>query len=326
MTMPNYVSRQDALALIVEQHSREILSAAQTQSVAMQTFRTITMGSSQLKIALLDAFPQAQWLTPAMSAPVNPTDVDVAAKPVTDMAWDFQEMFAEEAAAIVIVPENVIDDAEIDLWSEIEKRTSEAVARLIDQTVFFGTAPVGGVPATFPAGGIHGQAVAADHDIDPAAFPDADQAELWNQAMALVEADGYDVSAGYAARGIRASLRGMRDANGTPLYVTNLAGGGPTDSMYGVPIHYVTNGSWDNTRSMAILGDPRYAVLGVRQRLTAKRLDQATIGTFNLAERDSLALRVKTRLAFAILAPKMLGQSGTPFPFATILPKPPPVP
>jgi hypothetical protein len=65
-------------------------------------------------------------------------------------------------------------------------------------------------------------------------------------------------------------------------------------------------------------------VIVMRQQLTAKQLDQATLtGLGNLAEKDMLALRVKTRLGFGVLAPKGLGQSATPYPFAVLAPKGP---
>jgi len=310
-----YVSRDDALALIVEQRSSEILSQAATTSVAMSTFRTVPMGSNQLKMNVLETFPQAQWLTA-----VAPADVDIVKKPTTTMSWDFKELYAEEAACIVAIPENVIDDASVPLWPEIESRVSEAVARLIDQTIFFGTAPAGSVPATFPTAGIVGEATAKGHIYTQAAGEDV--AEGWNQAMAMVEADGFDVSQSYAARGLRTGLRGLRDANGTPMYATNLSGGTTTDSVYGVPINYVTNGSWDPTKAQAVLGDASMGVIGLRQRLTAKRLTEATVNGYNLAEQDMVALRVKTRLGFAVLVPKGLGQSATPYPFAVLAPAP----
>jgi HK97 family phage major capsid protein len=238
------------------------------------------------------------------------------------MSWGVKEIFAEEAACIVVIPENVIDDADIDLWAEVESRTSEAIARLIDQTVFFGTAPAGSVPASFPVGGIVGEATAAGHLYAQGTTDAAeDLAEAWNQTMSLVEADGFNVSNSYSDGSIKGTLRGLRDANGTPIYVTNLAGGGPTQSVYGVPISYVTNGSWDKTKALAVMGDSSMAVLGIRQRLTAKRLTEATVGTFNLAEQDMVGLRVKTRLAFAVLVPKGPGQSATPYPFAVLAPK-----
>ena len=316
MTSP-YVSRDDALSLIVEQRSAEILSQAATTSVAMATFRTVPMGTNQLKMNLLDSFPQAQWLT--ATAPADP---DIVKKPMTEMSWDFKELYAEEAACIVAIPENVIDDASVPLWPEIESRVAEAVARLIDQTIFFGTAPAGSIPATFPVGGIVGLATAAGHKHVPPATGE-DMAESWNLTMAMVEADGFDVSQSYANRGLRTELRGMRDGNGNPMMVTDFTSGSSVSSVYGVPINYVTNGSWDPTKAQAILGDASLAVIGLRQKLVAKRLTEATVGNLNLAEQDMVALRVKTRLGFAILVPKGLGQTATPFPFAVLAPKAP---
>lgn len=312
-----YVSRADALAFIVEQRSPQIIQLATERSVALSSFRTIPVGTSTYRMSLLDAFPQAQWLTATA-----PADVDIVEKPQTEMAWKTQDILVEEAAAIVPIPENVLDDAEVDLWAEVEARTAESVAALIDQTFFFGTAPVGAVPASFPVGGIVGRATAAGN-VHPQGATE-DLAEAWNQTMALVEADGYDTGRAYSDRGIKAPLRGMRDANGVPIYAANFQGTTSVDSVYGVPISYVTNGTWDRTKAQAVIGDPSLAVIIMRQQLTAKQLDQATLtGLGNLAEKDMLALRVKTRLGFGVLAPKGLGQSGTPYPFAVLGPKGP---
>ena len=319
-----YTSRADALTFIIEQRSPEILAQAAQRSMAMSTFRIIPVSSNTLRVSMVDAFPQAQWLVPGV-APDD--DVDVAIKPQTTMAWTQGDILVEEAAAIAIIPENVLDDSsgEIDLMQQVEERVAESVAVLIDQTFFFGTAPVGPVPASFPVGGLVGRAKAHAHEyVWGTEDVDEDIAAAWSNTMELVEDDNFDVSQSYAARSIRGQLRNMRDANGNPLYVTNLAGGGPTDAMYGVPINYMTNGTWDKTKSLALMGDPNYAVIAMRQRLTAKPLDQATLTGFgNLAERDAVALRVKTRLGFGILVPKGLGQSADPFPFATLAPKVP---
>lgn len=312
-----YVTRENALAFIVEQRSPGIIQMATKTSLAMSTFRTINVGSSSMRVSLVDAFPHAQWLTAT-----PPADVDVAVKPNTTMSWKTQDILVEEAATIVIIPENVLDDSEVNLMSEVEARVAESIAVLIDQSFFFGTAPVGPVPASFPVGGLVGQAIAHDHAYQAGTIDtDEDIAESWNQTMQLVEQDGYDVSQSYVPRSIRGRLRGMRDANGTPLYVTNLAGGGPTDSMYGVPLNYVTNGSWDPALALALMGDSQMAVIAMRQRLTAKRLSEASLTGFgNLAEKDSIALRVKIRLGFGVLVPQGLGQSDDPYPFAVLQP------
>jgi HK97 family phage major capsid protein len=313
----NYLSRSDALALIVEQRSPQIIQLATQQSVAMATFRRVPVSTKTLRMQLVNSFPSAKWLVPGV-APDD--DADVVAKPVTSMSWTTQDLTVEEAAVIVVIPENVIDDAEIDMWSEVEARCAEAIAVLIDMAMFFGTAPSGGsIPASFPVGGIFGRASAAGNTVTSGTG--IDYAEDINELLAAVEEDGYDASRIYSGTGVRSALRNLRDANGNLLYATSLQGSTPVSTVWGVPISYVTNGAWDATKAQMIAGDPQMAVIGLRQALTAKRLDQATIGDINLAERDALALRMKIRLGFTILAPKGLQTpASNAFPFAVMLP------
>lgn len=310
-----YISRADALALIVEEQSREILQAAQTSSVAMQTFRNVNMGSSSLRMALLETFPTAQWLTA-----VPPDDPDIVPKPTTEMSWTTKSIVAEEAATIVLIPENVIDDASIDLWSEVETRSAEAISRLIDQTCFFGTAPQGGIPGSFPVGGLVGAAIAAGNTHAQAATGE-DLALAWSNTMAMVEEDGFDVGHAWSDTAVKVGLRNMRDANGQPLYTSGVQGSAVVSSVYGVPIDFLGLGLWDRTKAQALMGDPSLAILGVRQRLTAKPLSEATVGGINLAEQDMVGLRLKIRLGFTVIVPKAPGQAAGAFPFAVLAPK-----
>src|SRR6187402_718988 len=181
-----YLSRADALSTIVEQRSTAILGLARETSVALATFRQIPVSSSSLKMNLVNTFPNAKWLMPA-AAPDD--DVDIVKKPVTKMSWTDQDLLIEEAAVIVVIPENVIDDSEINMWAEVEARCAEAIARLIDATCFFGQTPDGSpIPVSFPVGGIHGRAVAAANEV---AAGTVDVAEDINQLLAAVEEDGY---------------------------------------------------------------------------------------------------------------------------------------
>ncbi len=313
-----YVSREDALALVVEQRSTEILQMATEQSVAMQTFNKQPVSSSQWKLSQVDSFPSAKWL---VATP--PADVDVAPKPTTSMSWSTVDGYVEEAATIAIFPENVLADSERNILAEVKARCSEAIAILIDKTCFFGQSPDGSpVPASFPVGGIAGQAAGHDHayvwgTVDPA----EDLAAAWSETMALVEADGYDVGQAYSDRGIRPYFRNLRDKNGTLMYGTSLQNNVAVDAVYGVPVNYVTSGIWDRNEAVAIMGDPEYAILGIRSQLEAKMLSEATVGDVNLAEQDAIALRMKIRLGFLVLAPKGLGQTANPYPFAVLSPK-----
>jgi hypothetical protein len=72
------------------------------------------------------------------------------------------------------------------------------------------------------------------------------------------------------------------------------------------------------------VGDYSMAVVGVRQDLTYKMLDEAVITddagniVYNLPQRDMLALRVVARFAFAIAKPVSRNAPGGGFPFAVL--------
>ena len=51
--------------------------------------------------------------------------------------------------------------------------------------------------------------------------------------------------------------------------------------------------------------------------MTFKILDQATVGGYNLAEKDMIALRCKMRVAFAVANPIQIGIAGG-YPFAVL--------
>lgn len=310
-----YVGFDELVGQFIAQQSPQIIQRATDTSVALATLRQVPVSARTLRMNLVDTFPTAQWLLPG--APPN-DDVDIVKKPTTKMSWTTQDLTVEEAATMVVIPENILDDSEINLWTEVETRTSEAIARLIDSAVFFGTVPGGGsIPASFPVGGLYGRAVAAGNEI---AGTD-DFAEDLNDLLGMVEEDGFDASRAWSGTGVRAQLRGLRDNQGQFIYSSGMQGGVPATTIWGVPISYVTSqGVWDKTKSSMIAGDPSFAVIGMRQKLTAKRLDQATIGDINLAEQDALALRVKIRLGWTVVVPKAPGQTGTPFPFATLSP------
>jgi HK97 family phage major capsid protein len=306
----SYVSRADAAALIIEQRSSEIIEAAVQNSVALSTFRRVNVGSSVLKYNILDSLPNAQWLVPAAGA-----DADLVKKPTTTMDWITGTVGVEEAACIVVLPENVIDDSTVDLWAEVRRRGAEAIALLIDSTVLFGTAPVGAVPASFPVGGIVGRAIAAGNNVAATGAIVSD----WAAAMQLVENDGYDVARAVAGPQLKGTFRTAVNAQGQPLLSNSFT----TDSAvapFGVPVTYTNRGTWDNTKAVALMGDPQYAWIVMRQDITAKVLDQATVGDINLAEQDALALRLKIRMGFTVVAPKMPGTPANAYPFSVLTP------
>lgn len=305
------ISRADATSLLQRQDINEILQEAPKSSVALSTFRTIRMSATQARMPVLSALPTAGFVS-------DDTQSGTSTKPTSRVAWADKFLNVEEIAVIVPIHENVFDDSAFDIWAEVRPLIAQEFGRVLDGAVLFGT----NKPASWDLSLEDGARAAGNVRSAAAA---GDLAEDINQTMALVEADGFDVNQFYAARTLRASLRGLRDTVGQPIYLDNIRSDGSTPTVYGEPIAWVTNGAWVPASGVApadvgatiIAGDNTKAVLGIRQDMTFKILDQATVGGYNLAEKDMIALRVKMRVAFAVANP-LTPESTGGYPFAVL--------
>lgn len=124
----DYIDRVNAHALIPPEIAREIIQGALKYSVGLRIFRRVrNMLRDELLMPALSMLPQGGWL-----------NSDNAIKPLTSQAWEMVEMYAEEYAACVIIPDNVREDAAYDIWGEILPRLSEVYGKVFDQAVFMG--------------------------------------------------------------------------------------------------------------------------------------------------------------------------------------------
>lgn len=306
------ISRANAASLLNRQDINEILQEAPKDSVALSTFRTIRMSAKQARMPVLAALPTGGFVTEEPDAPGAGSS-----KPTSSVAWADKFLNAEEIAIIVPIHEDVFDDSEFNIWNEVRPLIAQEFGRILDGAVLFGT----NKPSTWDAS-LEDGARAAGNVLDQSTST-GDLAEDINQTMALVEADGFDVNQFYAKRTLRARLRGLRDTVGQPIYLDNIRSDGNTPTVYGEPIAWVTNGAWvpptggppATSGADLIAGDNTKAILGVRQDMTFKLLDQATVGGINLAEKDMIALRCKMRVAFAVSNP-LTPEAAGGYPFA----------
>jgi HK97 family phage major capsid protein len=284
----NLVDRTDAD--VPDPQAKEIIRGARGKSAAMSLFRNVPMARGKDRIRVESALPTAYFV-----------NGDTGLKQTTESAWAHKDLVAEEIAAIVPVPENVIDDADFDIWGEERPQLEEAVGRALDAAVFFGT----NKPASWPAA-ISPAAVAAGNTSNVGTSTAAqggfagDLATLFNQ----VEGDGYDVNALVAARSIKGSLRATRDTTGQRILEIDLA----NNKVDGVELVFPMRGLFPtgSGTTQVIGGDFSQGVLGVRSDMKWKILDQAVIQDntgviiYNLAQQDMLALRVTARFAFQV--------------------------
>lgn len=311
MPYNNLVTRTNAQALIPEVVSNDILGGLVNQSAAMSLFRQTRLATNQTRMPVLSALPTAYFV-----------NGDTGLKQTTEAAWANKYLNVEELAAIVPIPEAVFDDASFDVWGNIRPLLEDAIARALDAAVFFGT----NKPAAW-GGAIVTDATAAGNVVNRSAgTPRTDKAGIsgyFSDAFAQVEADGFDVNGVAANTLYKGMLRNVRDANGQLLSEVT-----PTN-VYGVPVVYPMRGLWPAPAvgaTEAVVGDFSQAILGIRQDITYKVLDQGVITDgagaiqYNLPQQDMLALRVVFRCAFqtANTINYDNGTAGTRYPFSVI--------
>lgn len=304
------ITRTDALALLARQDINEIIKPETSGSAALASFRTIRMSAGTASMPVLAALPTAGWVGESATAASG-------VKPTSKVSWTDKKLVAEEIAVIVPVHENVLDDSRFDIWGEVRPLVSAEFGRVLDAAVFFGE----NKPTSWTDPALVPGAVAAGNSIAQGTGDgtSTDLAGDFNAAFGLVEEDEFDVNAAFTGRFLRTQLRGLRDADGQPIYLDGFRSDNNTASIYGQDLFYVGNRSWDREDAIALVGDRSKVVLGIREDVQVKLLDQATVGGINLAERDMVALRFKFRVAFAT-AFSTAGGETTDYPFAAITP------
>lgn len=293
MPYDNIISRTDAQATMPEDVAATVLTGAIAQSAALTLFRNVPMSRAQQRIPAISALPVAYFV-----------NGDTGLKQTSEGAWANKYLNVEEIAAIVPIPESVLDDAGFDVWGSIKPLLEEAIGRTLDAAVFFGVNKPASWPTDVTAAAVSaGNVVARGTNIATAGGLAQDLSDLFG----TVEADGYDVSGVVATRSIRGRLRSIRNSLGDQQN-----GDVSANDIFGITgdrLQYPMRGLWPATGhsdAEAIAGDFGEGLLGIRQDVTYKVLDQAVIQdadgniVYNLAQQDMVAMRVVARFAWTV--------------------------
>ena len=287
----NIIDRTGAESLIPVQESNEIIQGIITQSAVLQRGRKLpNMTSKQYKMPVLDMLPIAYFV-----------NGDSGQKKTTKMAWDKKFIIAEEIAVIVPIPEAVLDDSEYDIWAETKPRIIEAFGKKIDGAILFGDDK----PASWRADVV----TTANTAKSVVTLGTGDN--LYDKIMgeegsiALIENSGYFVNGHMADISMRAKLRGLKNANGDPLFKSDMQSG-TTYSLDGSPMNFPNNGSFDKSKALMISGDFSQLVYSIRQDITFKLFTEGVVQNtdgsiaYNLMQNDMVALRAVMRLGWEI--------------------------
>lgn len=288
MPYDSIVSRTDAAALVPENVSNELLKGLTYQSAALALSRRTTISTSQTRMPVLAALPTAYFV-----------NGDTGLKQTTEAAWANKFLNVEEIAAIVPIPENVLDDSSYDIWGNIRPLLEQAAGRTLDAAIFFGV----NKPASWPDD-IATAAAAAGNTVDRGTNLAATGglAGDISDVFATVEGDGFSVTGVVTQRSYLGRFRQVRSTAGERLLDVDLN----NQLVEGAKYQISMDGLWPTGSNSAELfaGDFSQSIVGVRKDFTVKRLSEAVIQdntgaiVYNLAQQDMIAMRLTFRVAW----------------------------
>lgn len=315
--MANIINRDNALALIQEQLTADIMQEAPKQSTFMSLARRLpNMSSDKTRMRVLDMMPTAYWV-----------DGDTGMKQTSNMAWDNVYITAGELAVIVPIPDSVRDDAGIDLYGEVKPRVIEAIGKAVDEAIFFGV----NRPASWQNDIITLARQAGNNVASTTSGKDYFDFIMGDGGViAKIEQFGYMPNGAIGSMPLRSKLRGLRDNNGQPIFKTDMQGA-TRYSLDGEPLYFPDNGAFHSEIAQLIVGDFTKAVFAIRQDVAVKLLTEGVIQNpstgaieHNLAQQDMTALRVTFRMGWALPNPATnLDGDRTGCPFAYLEPASP---
>ena len=305
--MPTYntkISRDESDdPLVPVPVANQVIQEAVESSFVLSNARRVQMSTKTSRQPVLSVLPQAYWVSG-----------DDGLKQTTTQDWGNVELVAEELAAIVVIPDAYVSDAQVPIWDEVRPRLAESIGAAVDAAVLFGT----DAPVTFGTS-VYSHAVAAGNVL----VANAGSTKLWQNVAKLgelVHKDGFALNGFVGAPGFNWELVGEADGNDRPIYDALAS------RLYGLPYGEVRTGGFDITEAKLIGGDWTKAVVGVRQDITFKMFDQGVIadGSGNVVwsamQNDGVALRVVFRVGYALANPetRLNGTDATRSPFAVL--------
>lgn len=313
MPYNSQIDRTGAAALIPEVASREIIKNIPTKSTVMSmATRLPNMSAKQTRLPVLSSLPTAYFV-----------NGDTGLIQTSKLEWGNKYIEAEEIAAIVPIPNVLLDDADYDIWGEVRPLIEEAIAVAWDAAVLIGT----NAPTTYPDD-LLTAATAAGNTVTRGTGADIyDDVMGESGLLAKIEADGYNVNGHIADLSMKSVLRGLRDANGVPIFTQTVQQATPY-ALDGSPIYFPENDAFDSSYALMFSGNWRKLVYAIRQDISytmeSSGVIQDAAGNilYNLFQQNMSAMRVVIRAGWQVPNPINRKQQteASRYPFGVLLP------
>lgn len=318
--MPTYNSimdrSSDVGALIPTEYEQQIFQEVPQQSAVMQLARRLRdMSKQETELRVVDGLATAYFATSGTAAAG-----DNARLQTSEVSFGNKTVKATKMGVIVPIPRDVLEDADYDIWGEIQPQLTEAFGKTFDAAVLHGT----NAPSDWPDDLMTGIA-SASHSVEKGTNDDLYDDLLGESGvLSFIEADGYMSTGHVAAMSLRSSLRSLRTTDGIPIFQADMKENFQY-SLDGEPLVFPKNGGLSTAAALLITGDWSKVVYSIRKGITYEVLTEASIhdgsGTlqYNLAQDDMVALKATMRLGWQILTPPTRLNSS-PYPFAALTP------
>ena len=293
----------DFSGVIPPEVSTTIMQEAIRQSAALQLCQKVPMGTGVSQMPVPKTLPTASWVTASGSG----------RKPYTDIGLKPATLTAEEVAAVIAIPDKMIEDTTINLWNYARPLLAQSIAMALDGAVLFGV----NAPASFPAGGVRGAAAAVNAGIDAV--------DSVNKAMAQVEGQGLNPSGSVGDLTVRSLFRGLRATTNELILGTTQVDNYQFPTLYGLPIAYTPyQGKSGASPADFITGDWTWAVLGVRQDIrylidpSAVIADASGVVQVSGFQDNVTPMKIWARFGFVLINPVTVTVPAGAVPFAKV--------
>jgi capsid protein len=269
----------------------EFFGAIRTKSVVLQLGNVQRMSAGQESLPVVSFLPVAGFTSVRYGG----------RKPATKIEWSAEAVIPREIACTFAIPRAWVDDAGFDVWGQARPLAADAIARVLDAAVLFGT----NAPTEFPTGGLAGTPLTG-----------ADALEAIDAGMAAVEASGLLPNGIASGTAIGSALRAEYRSIGA------LPSEAPTPSIYGLPV--ATTPIWEADEGDGLIGDWTKLLIGIREDVTydtseeAVLQDAAGVIIANAFQENLVAMRVYMRVGVAVGTPIKVDGTGDATAFVAV--------